>query len=307
MQATQARLSQAMEQAKRRSKLLGLYPLQWVMIILHAVLLTDLLFWDTYLQAMLKGALDFHHPPWHDTLYIVSAFGACFLAAALHTNLYCSDPGWVVAGVDLEDPSRPHCQHCGVQPPLRSRHCFISGQCVASFDHYCDLLATPIGVRNHRRFWVYLLVQSFVALWGVILAWHAVGGCLAPSVLRDSNSLCWNQQSIRSTALLMTAMLLTALVSVFGSLWLLHTYLVSTAQTTYEVLKGVNVPYLSSYYAAYTGPHSRQLPYSKIWPEIVRRLAVGDSPPTPFSQGFLRNWELFFFDTTGCHSFRQIN
>lgn len=170
-----------------------------------------------------------------------------------------------------------------------------------AFDHYCDLLATPIGVRNHLRFWVYALVQTFVALWGMVptscrlcihlvitiviqgsccfrqdpfdslvcvcvcacvcvcvcahvypythwvcsmthmddvalllpimasvfvtvqhhsamillvvlsshcqsctlcldsqvLAWHAVGGCLAPSVIRDGDSICWNQQPIR--------------------------------------------------------------------------------------------------------------
>jgi hypothetical protein len=30
---------------------------------------------------------------WHDTLYVVSASGACFLSMALHSNLYGSDPG----------------------------------------------------------------------------------------------------------------------------------------------------------------------------------------------------------------------
>lgn len=34
-----------MGQAKRGSKFLGLYPLQWAMIILHAFLLADLLLW----------------------------------------------------------------------------------------------------------------------------------------------------------------------------------------------------------------------------------------------------------------------
>lgn len=43
-------------------------------------------------------------------------------------ELASSCPGWVVAGADLEDPDRPHCQNCGVRPPLRSRHCFVSGK-----------------------------------------------------------------------------------------------------------------------------------------------------------------------------------
>lgn len=301
LQATQGRLNLAMEQVTLGGRFLGLYRLQWVVILLHVLLLADLLFWDTYLQTMLKGAFDFKRLSWHDTVYTVSAFGVCFLAATLHGNLFRSDPGWVLAGSDLEEADGPQCQYCGVRAPLRSRHCFISGRCVAAFDHYCDLLATPVGVRNHRRFWVYLLVQSFVTLWGMIIAWFAVGGCLAPSVIRDPHSHCWSEQPGRSTVLLMTAMLLTALTSLFGSLWLLHTYFVSTAQTTYEILKGANVSYLSGYYAAYTGPHSRQLPYSKIWPEIVRRLAVGNPPPAPFSEGFVRNWEVFLFDSPECH------
>lgn len=280
---------------------LGLHPLQWGVILLHVMMVVELLYWDTYLQAMLKGALNVRLFSWHDTLYVVSAFGACFLSMALHSNLYGSDPGWVESGASLEDSRRPVCDQCGVRPPLRSRHCFTSGRCVAAFDHYCELLGTPIGMNNHLRFWVYLFVQSFVALWGMVLAWSAVGGCLAPSVIRDLKSVCWSEQPLRSIMLLTTAMSLTSLLSLFGMLWLLHTYFVSTAQTTYEILKGDGVPYLLPYYARYVGPHARHLPYSSIWPEIFRRVYRGNPPPTPFSEGFVRNWDRFLFGTQRCH------
>lgn len=56
------------------------------------------------------------------------------------------------------------------------------------------------------------------------------------------------------------------------------------------LVAGISVPYLSLFYATYSGPHARQLHYSSMWPEIVRRLAVGRPPPTPFSEGFVRNW-----------------
>ena len=44
------------------------------------------------------------------------------------------------------------------------------------------------------------------------------------------------------------------------------------------------MPYLSLFYATYNGPHSRQLRYSKVWPEIIRRLMIGNPPPAPFSE-----------------------
>jgi len=293
----------ALHRAALGAKQFGLHRKQWAMVLLHVILVCDLLYWDTYLQVTFKGALDWRHFSLHDTLYTAAAFGVCILSAYLHSNLYGSDPGWVTPGGPLEDPERSPCQYCGVRAPLRSRHCFVSGQCVVAFDHYCDLLSTPIGTLNHRRFWVYLLIQTFVVMWGLILAWSAVGACLAPAAMRSVSSQCWTLQPVRSTVLLMSAMFMLSLFLLFGSLWLLHCYLISTAQTTYEMLKGISVPYLSLFYATYFGPHARQLPYSSVWPEIIRRLALGHPPPTPFSEGFVRNWELFLFAKPGSYRF----
>lgn len=42
----------------------------------------------------------------------------------------------------------------------------------------------------------------------------------------------------RTTALTMASLLLLALFLLFGSLWAMHTYLLASGQTTYEILKG---------------------------------------------------------------------
>ena len=157
----------------------------------------------------------------------------------------------------------------------------------------------------------------------------------------------------RTTVLTMASLLLLALFLLFGSLWAMHTYLLASGQTTYEILKGkewqtplaeacacclqmshstslksgiagagIAVPYLGTFYAMcvgtvltkrrmthlvlvqmhepllarmhpdpgshtsrrYRGPHSRQVRYSSIWPELMRRWIVGNPPPAPFSE-----------------------
>lgn len=74
------------------------------------------------------GALDFAHFSLYDTLYMAGALGAVAATGQLYHSLYASDPGWVLAGGRAEAPSRPMCQYCGVRPPLRSRHCFLTGK-----------------------------------------------------------------------------------------------------------------------------------------------------------------------------------
>lgn len=278
----------------RGPRLLGIDNKQLAWILLHSVLFSLLCYWDTQFTISLKGALDWQHFSWYDTLYMAGAVGSIAVTGLLYRSLYASDPGWVRPGSHFEAPDRPACQYCGVRPPLRSRHCFITGQCVVKYDHLCDLLSTPIGELNHLRFWVFLLMQTWTVLWGVIVAANAVGGCLWPSVARLEGH-CWMLSPFRTIALLVILLALLALFSLFGSLWLLHIYFVCTAQTTYEVLKGIGVPYLSLFYATYNGPHSRQLRYSTVWPEIVRRLMIGNPPPAPFSEGLAKNLETFFF------------
>ncbi|GAA5873224.1 hypothetical protein JCM8547_008606 [Rhodosporidiobolus lusitaniae] len=60
------------------------------------------------------------------------------------------------------------CLTCLVRRPLRSKHSYATGRCVARFDHYCPWVWNDIGVNNHRQF--LLFVGSLVV--GVVFFIH---------------------------------------------------------------------------------------------------------------------------------------
>lgn len=66
---------------------------------------------------------------------MLGAIGIISVAGVMYRDLYASDPGWVQPGSKMDVPMRPLCQYCMVRPPMRSRHCFLSGKgaeaCVA--------------------------------------------------------------------------------------------------------------------------------------------------------------------------------
>lgn len=47
-----------------------------------------------------------------------------------------------------------------------------------------------------QRFWMYLAVQTFVVLWGLILSTSAVSGCFTPSAIRSASG-CWTLAPFR--------------------------------------------------------------------------------------------------------------
>lgn len=59
---------------------------------------------------------------------MLGAIGIISVAGIMYRDLYASDPGWVQPGSKMDIPTRPLCQYCMVRPPMRSRHCFLSGE-----------------------------------------------------------------------------------------------------------------------------------------------------------------------------------
>lgn len=67
--------------------------------------------------------------------------------------------------------SRKYCNTCFMKKPLRSKHCAVCGFCTARMDHHCVWLNNCVGVRNHRRFivfiyahWVSIVCYSIIAI-----------------------------------------------------------------------------------------------------------------------------------------------
>ncbi|KAK9833156.1 hypothetical protein WJX74_008711 [Apatococcus lobatus] len=165
-------------------------------------------------------------------------------------SLYQSNPGY------LKSPAAPgqrHCQYCGCMQPLRSKHDHRSGQCVAKFDHQCGLLNAPIGDLNHARFWLFAMLQTCIAAWGICVCWEATT-CLLPFSTVPHRKACWQLHSGRTLLLLLFLLFLLAAVQGLFGLAVAHSYLACTGQTTYELLKGAQVPYLAPHFANYQGP-----------------------------------------------------
>ena len=74
----------------------------------------------------------------------------------------------------LEDLGRhpsavPHflCEKSGRRLPPRSYFVYRTGEAYLHFDHYCELLATPIGLSNRRFFLLFTMYASATSLFGI--------------------------------------------------------------------------------------------------------------------------------------------
>ena len=127
--------------------------------------------------------------------------------------------------------------------PYRAIYCKAERRWIAMFDHYCGVLGTPIGEKNHARFWWYLCIQTMSLC-------YAVG--IVHSGFRNSIYKEWYSDNAYH---LWVALVLYVLVLFVGSLWIFHTWLAFTNMTSYEFMRSDKIDYLQ-------GTKDFDLPYS---------------------------------------------
>ncbi|EDO44298.1 predicted protein [Nematostella vectensis] len=127
------------------------------------------------------------------------------------------------------------CGYCAIMQPLRTKHCEDCGRCVRKYDHHCPWLGTCVGERNHRFFWCFLVSQNALVAWAIEIAWHGF-------VYKDS---WWDWVVANAFLLISMFILIFGMITVF-LLLCCHTYLMVTAQTTWEYMSRSRISYLKT-------------------------------------------------------------
>eukprot|EP00924_Labyrinthula_sp_SR-Ha-C_P009515 snap_masked-scaffold_2-processed-gene-26.8-mRNA-1 protein AED:0.77 eAED:0.77 QI:0/-1/0/1/-1/1/1/0/377 len=120
------------------------------------------------------------------------------------------------------------------QLPIRAKYCRRSKKIVYKFDHFCGILNTPVGERNHFRFIIFLFFNSILLIWGLKVS---------RSAFHDTKPDIgyWIKYNGRP---LFNFIVLLLINLMFTSLFLFHIFLMCTSLTTYEFMRTEKIWYL---------------------------------------------------------------
>lgn len=104
----------------------------------------------------------------------------------------------------------------------------VAHSALLRIDHHCTILAACVGAGNHAQFWDYLLAETVT-----IGFWIAV--VFKETFLDEKLPFLWGSATLLG---------LLSAIAVPGGLFVFHTFLALTNQTTWEVYAHSRVPYL---------------------------------------------------------------
>ncbi len=182
------------------------------------------------------------------------------LVGSIHTlfRASLSDPGFVPVlskdGSELpcigeEDSAgnQFHCSVCGVDVPLRAKHCSDIGRCVRTFDHYCTWTANAVGEFNRPTFLFYLFFQN------AALSWFSIN-----SFSQIAESAGIRKDQLASFTALIIAITVMCIFWLMTTLLLFyHIFLACANLTTWEQISWSRITYLKDL------PQSQGSPFSE--------------------------------------------
>mmetsp|Transcript_23660 Transcript_23660/g.35081 ORF Transcript_23660/g.35081 Transcript_23660/m.35081 type:complete len:454 (+) Transcript_23660:68-1429(+) len=157
-----------------------------------------------------------------------------------------------VMSMNWDKPRRKICRTCHIAPPLRAHHCKLCNKCVATFDHHCGFINTCIGERNHCRFYWFLIFQAM----GFWKCCHIVGSSQIGIVCFINESCGSHLGGVDFGVVTIAKIYLYFLTLMATMMAIVHTWLMLTNGTTFELEKREHVEYLK-------GSELCDLPFSR--------------------------------------------
>ncbi|KAJ2614345.1 Palmitoyltransferase zdhhc14 [Coemansia sp. RSA 1365] len=145
-------------------------------------------------------------------------------------------PSTKVVNVKGVDVRLKYCDTCRIYRPPRASHCRICDNCVEALDHHCLWLGNDIGRRNYRYFYSFLFSVVLISLY--MIAFSLVRLILPLHRPEDS----YDYQKSFGSSVKQHPVVLALLIYVFlnvtmvGSLFTYHTFLISHNMTTHEMI-----------------------------------------------------------------------
>ncbi len=137
-----------------------------------------------------------------------------------------------MAEIAADDWKCQYCKTCDITMPLRSKHCFVSDRCIATFDHHCDTINTPIGERNHTRFYLFIVTQFMLLVYSA---------CMAITGILDHHE--WSTYLKLNGLAIFMVIVISCIVTSVGGLVAFHTFLLLTNLTSNEIFKADKIRY----------------------------------------------------------------
>ncbi|EFC50764.1 predicted protein, partial [Naegleria gruberi] len=172
-----------------------------------------------------------------------------------------SDPGFITKKTERQfEKSFPYdevmyiserkCSTCDIVRPARSKHCPLSGKCVAKFDHYCGWLNNDVGELNYRWFHSFLICNFLLVVYAVYIYVQTLMSLVDEENLWSSTFMNNKGERVSASVSIIIQYMLSRHIMIIAQLffiaacglmifgfWLYHFYLVCTNTTTSETFK----------------------------------------------------------------------
>lgn len=182
---------------------------------------------------LVASLLDPGYQPKMDPALIAEQFSQASLDPSADSTALDISPSTSSLTQDALPLSSGYCRVCRHPQPLRTKHCYQCGRCVRRFDHHCPWLGNCVGERNHKFFWLFLGCKTALLSWGVWIAWTTITG--------SRDTLSW----LRLNLLVFLSLLVVFMSAIIvGLLFLYHSYLMVSGQTTWEQASRHRIDYL---------------------------------------------------------------